>query len=40
MAEKEMTLRDLERQFEKLKKEGKKPFIKGKGSGKIKIGFE
>ena len=39
MTEKE-TLKDLEKEFEKLKKEGKRPFIKGKGSGGIRIEFE
>ncbi len=34
------TLKELEKTFKKLKKKGLEPFIKGKGSGKIKLGFE
>ncbi len=34
------TLKELEAQFKKLRIKGLKPFIKGKGSGKVKLGFE
>ncbi len=38
---KELTLKELEEQFKKIKEfTGKQPFIKGKGSGKIKLGLE
>ena len=33
-------LRDVEQLLKKFRKRGLKPFIKGKGSGKIKIEFE
>jgi len=40
MKDKKITLKDLDNHFKKFKAMGMKPFIKGKGSGKIKIEFE
>jgi len=38
--DKKITLKDVDNYFKKCKAKGMKPFIKGKGSGKIKIMFE
>lgn len=35
-----MTLKDLHKLMRKYRKMGKKPYIKGKGSGYVKIMFE
>jgi len=40
MKDKRITLKDLDKMFKRYKAKGMKPFIKGKGSGKIKIRFE
>jgi len=36
----DIKLKELEAKLRLLRKKGLKPFIKGKGSGKIKLGFE
>ena len=40
MKDKKITVKDLENHFKKFRAMGMKPFIKGKGCGKIKIEFE
>lgn len=37
---KEPTLKDIEEHFKKYRAMGRKPFLKGKGCGKVKIMFE
>ena len=37
---KELTLSQLNQKLKKLRDKGFKPFIKGKGGGTIKLGFE
>ena len=38
--DKKITLKDLDCYFKRCRAKGMKPFIKGKGSGKVKIEFE
>ena len=38
--QKDITLKQVKEKFEKLKKKGKQPFLKGKGGGTVKIMFE
>jgi len=40
MNNKKITLKDIDKHFKKYKAMGLKPYLKGKGSGKIKVEFE